>query len=420
MKRTLSIVLRVIIAAAGIAYIASKLTWTDQVLIPAGATVAGHVLEHEQSVSILSPGDFDPDHLNASLTLADPNGPWGQVLAGPLLDPAGQVLPLPLPPENLGTGASDVRLKPGIRTTLRHANLWLLLAGWLLVAPLYPIQAYRWLLLMRSRGLEVTFGRAFKLVMVGSFFNYCMPGSTGGDVAKAYYAARNSSRRADAVMSVIFDRIAGLLGLVLLAGIAGLTMLHDPVARQVTLWIGITATIVTLLSGIYFSRRLRATLGLDWLLAKLPDGGLLAKIDQAAVSYRDHKLSVLGAILLSLPVHICLAVSGALAAFALGMVMSWDQLGLLLTVVPVLFLAGSVPLTFQGLGVMEGLGLAMIAHPPLATPNHVVGMLLIIRLYQIVYSMFGSLALLGGDVHMHPPQLPSEAVTPAADQAQTV
>ena len=50
--------------------------------------------------------------------------------------------------------------------------------------------------------------------------NVELPGSTGGDVVKAWYAARQApSRRTAAVMSVIVDRIVGLLALIMLGGV---------------------------------------------------------------------------------------------------------------------------------------------------------------------------------------------------------
>jgi len=301
----------------------------------------------------------------------------------------------------------------GILTNIKNANVKLLIVGFLLLAPVYPIQSVRWWLLMRSRGMEVSLRRAFRLVMVGCFFNYCMPGTTGGDVIKAYYAAKGSDRRADAVMSVIFDRITGLLGLVLLAGTAGLFMFDHPVARHVTAYIWLGALGIILISAVYFSKRLRSISGLEKLLAKLPDGGLAATVDAAAVAYRDRKRAVLIAMLISVPVHLLTSSSIALAGYALGIDSVENSLGLMLTVIPVVSLAGAIPLTYQGLGVMEGIGGVLIE---VQTLNPIVGMLMMARVFQIAYSLVGSLFLLHGDIELHPPMatdtLDTEPVIP--------
>ncbi len=400
-KKHVSMILRLVVALAGVAYIAYALDWQNQLELRPGSytTDAGQTftLAKAQTFAIVTK-DFDPAHVDKPLTI-DTSRAWDEDDAS---TSAEQHL-LTIAPDLINARESDYILRPGIVTTLRHAELWLLVLGLALVAPIYPITAIRWWLLMRGRGLEVTPGKAFKLSMVGCFFNYCMPGTTGGDVIKAYYAAARSDRRADSIMSVFIDRVVGLLGLVLLAGLAGLFMTlttGDPLAAKATLYIWSAAGLVTLGSAFYFSRHLRKASGLDWLLGKaLKPEGILAKVDAAAMAYADHKLLVFGSMLLSVPVHLLLATSTALAGYALGMDVPF---GLLLTVVPILFLAGSMPISYQGLGVMEGLAMAMILNPPAATSNQIVGMLLLIRIFQISYSLLGALFLLKGDIHMHP------------------
>ncbi len=411
-KKHVSMILRLIVAIAGVAYIAYALDWHNQVELRPGSytTDAGQVitLVKSRSFPVLTT-DFDPAKVDKPLVI-DTSRALTTAEARP---DDGVERPLTIAPQLINARDSDYILRPGIVTTLRHAEFWLLLLGLGLVAPVYPITAVRWWLLMRGRGLEVTVRKAFKLSMVGCFFNYCMPGTTGGDVVKAYYAAARSERRADSIMSVLIDRVVGLLGLVLLAGLAGLYMTlttDDPLAAKATLYIWGFAGLITLGSAFYFSRHLRKASGLDWLLGKaLKPDGMLAKVDAAAMAYADHKALVFGSMLLSVPVHLLLATAAALAGYALGMDVSF---GLLLTVVPILFLAASMPISYQGLGVMEGLAMAMILNPPAATSNQIVGMLLLIRIYQITYSLLGALFLLKGDIHMHP-----QAPVPSAAQA---
>lgn len=291
--------------------------------------------------------------------------------------------------------------RQGIVSMISDANVSLILIGLAMVALIYPMQTFRWWLLMRCRGIDVPFYKSFRLMMVGSFFNLCMPGMTGGDVVKAYYAARNSGRRADAVMSIIFDRFSGLLALILLAGVAALFMLDHPVARQVAIYIWLGAAVLAATGLMYYSGPLRRLLRLERLLARLPLGSLLTSVDQAAVAYGRHKRYVLAAVLISVPVHMLLATATALAAYGLDVKAADVTPGFMLTVVPVLSMAGSLPLTYQGLGVMEGLGRALIEQEH-ASANQIVGMLMMLRLFQIVWSLCGSLFLLRGDIHLHP------------------
>ncbi|MEX2215839.1 MAG: lysylphosphatidylglycerol synthase transmembrane domain-containing protein [Phycisphaeraceae bacterium] len=403
MKKHLSLILRILFAAAGIAYIAVNLTWSDHVVVPS-QTADGQVIQHKLvdggTVSLDKPEDWlvvEGDLLGGvgNLTIQSQAGKTKIVTR-----------------DDIGPALSNFRAKPGVTATLTHAKFGLLLIGLLIVGPIYIIQSYRWWLLMRARGLECTVWQSFRLTMVGSFFNYCMPGTTGGDLVKAYYAAKNSARRADSVMTVVFDRITGLIGLIIMAGVAGLFMLlstsagwlelsgeQSTVVNQVTMyiWLGLGAGFIGAI--IYFSTRIRKMLGISGkLFSKLPGYSLLQKLDEAALAYKKHIGTVIAAVLMSLPVHVTLAGATAIAGYALGME---SPLGLLMTVVPVLFLAAAVPLTYQGLGVMEGLAMVLIMGAG-ATENQIIGMLLMIRFYQIFYSLLGSLFLLRGDIHMHP------------------
>jgi uncharacterized membrane protein YbhN (UPF0104 family) len=158
----------------------------------------------------------------------------------------------------------------------------------------------------------------------------------------------------------------------------------------------------------YFSRTLRRWLKIDQLLKRLPGGEMLAKVDAAAVAYRHHKIAVLASVLVSLPMHLSLASAVALAGYALGMTHPW---GLMLAVVPVLLLAGSVPLTYQGLGVMEWIALTLLLTPNLATANQIIGMLLIFRLFMVAWALTGSIFILRGDIHLFAHEQPPASAT---------
>lgn len=391
MKKHVSILLRIVFAAVGIAYIAWSVDWIDRVEVRPGTRLPTGLMVEVTSLLPVIEGDVNPRRQDEPLVL-DGN-PALAVTAR-----TGRPVPVTVTAADLNDPQRYL-LRPSFITTLAHADVSLLLLGLVLVAPAFPVQAYRWWILMKSRGLPVTYGKALKLTMVGCFFNYCMPGSTGGDVVKAYYAAQRTDRRTDSVMSVIVDRVTGLLGLVALAGVVGLMMVHEPLARTITINIWLLVLVMGVCAAVYFSDRIRQRTGLNWVLRKLPAQSLLTRIDDAARAYRTNKRAVLVAVLVSIPVHLALASATAIAGYAMGMETS---LGLLLTVVPVIFLSGAFPITPQGAGVWEALGYLMLLPTGTATMNQIVAMLMMIRLYQLAFSLTGSFFLLRGDVHLHP------------------
>ena len=386
MKKLISITLKLILAAAGIGYIVCTLSWHDSVLIPAGYVFAdGTVAQQEVLLRVLS------QESDGEKTLQGPG--------------EGERVRVFVPTDVVA--ADQPRLQPGIVSLLRGADWRLLLLGLVLVLPIFPIQATRWWLLMRCRGMDVPFVRAMRLTMVGLFFNFCMPGMTGGDVVKAYYAAKGSGLRGVAVVSVIFDRAVGLLGLVMLAGPAGVVLLArgglDPgvqsLVQTVTILIWAGFVLVLVMAYLYFSLKVRRLIGFQRLIARMGPDNIFVRIDDAAAAYRDHKRVILVTVLISVPVHLCQAMATTCAGWALGMGLS---AGLMLTVLPVIFLAGSVPLTYQGLGVMEALAVAMLLPSAHADANQLVSMLVMIRLFLILYALVGAVLMLRGDIHLFP------------------
>ena len=286
---------------------------------------------------------------------------------------------------------------PGIGAMLRQANVGLLVIGLMVMGLVYPTQALRWFILLRAREIDTNWPRTFRLYMVGLFFNVCMPGTTGGDVVKGYYAVRHGDRRADALMTIVFDRLAGLLGLFVFAGLVGLTNFDNVLSRRIaiTAW----TVLLTLLVGyaIYSSRGLRKLLHTNRLKQIPWIGKLLGTLDTAAVAYRHHLVAVAAAIAISTATHFVLSVAMLLAGTALGME---APLGMLLTVNPALVFAGGLPVSYQGIGVQEGVAKYLIEDPPHVTMNQIVGMLLLFRLYIVCYAVTGAFFLFRGDVRL--------------------
>jgi uncharacterized protein (TIRG00374 family) len=385
MSKRVGWTLRLVVAIAGVGFILWTLTWQDHVVLP-----AGYALPDQPALT-------EP----ATVPVVEQSG--GQLVLNTSELAAADQPRYALRRDALGRAGDEPRFKPGVVTTVAGMDWALVLAGLAVMGVVFPIQTGRWLMLMRCRGMAVGFWRAFRLTMAGLFFNFCMPGTTGGDVIKAYYTAKNSGQRTTAVISVLLDRLTGMVGLVLLAAVVGLTLWRaEPWVGRITLglWAGLIALVMLGLA--YLATGWRRALRLDRLRDGLPGGQCLAKVDEAAAAYRHHKGAVVAAIGLSVLAHGGLMTTAALAGKALGVGHSF---GLLLAVLPLVLLAGSVPISPQGIGVMEVLALALLFspdQPELATANQIVGMLLLFRLCMLAYALLGSLVLLRGDIHLFP------------------
>ena len=98
------------------------------------------------------------------------------------------------------------------------AEAWpLVLAAFAVASLPMLLSMARWRSILCSLGMTLPWSRVARIFMIGAFFNTFMVGSTGGDLAKAYYVARETRhRKTEAVTSVFIDRVIGLIVLAVL------------------------------------------------------------------------------------------------------------------------------------------------------------------------------------------------------------
>lgn len=216
--------------------------------------------------------------------------------------------------DNPETGA------PGLRTLLGGPidYTWLAAAA-VLMALAISLQLLRWYFLVRALDLPFSLYNAFRLGMVGMFYNTCLPGSVGGDLVKAYFIAKaHPERKTRAVATVIADRGMGLFGLILFAAVVGSAAwaLGDPIiggSANLQLMVEVmaaaagAAVVGFLLIGLLPERRVHRFAG---RLRAVPKVGVsLAELWYAVVMYRRR----LGWVLLGVGVtalsHVCLVTS---------------------------------------------------------------------------------------------------------------
>jgi uncharacterized membrane protein YbhN (UPF0104 family) len=115
---------------------------------------------------------------------------------------------------------------------LSHQKDWTLLAagGFTLLATLV-MQFLRWRLLVRALGLQLSPGESLRLGFMGQLFSLLGVGMLGGDALKTYYLGKhNHGHMTEALTTVLVDRIVGLYGLMLLAGVV--CWFFDPATFQ--------------------------------------------------------------------------------------------------------------------------------------------------------------------------------------------
>ena len=221
--------------------------------------------------------------------------------------------------------------------------------------------ASRWILLLRVHGVRITLFQAIKLTYLGLFYNNVMPGAVGGDLLKGWYITHHSEKdqRLEAAVTVFVDRLTGLVGMILVGALAGLTAgpevtipIRDyPVQVRYLVWMIFLGLVVV--SVIFLSRRVRQVLLLNHLLERLPAAKVLKKIDSAIRIYRRH----IPTMFLALVLTGLIQGLSIVAVWMMTQALHLEQVEFLhcLTVMPIVWLISAAIPVPGGLGVMENL-----------------------------------------------------------------
>jgi glycosyltransferase 2 family protein len=234
----------------------------------------------------------------------------------------------------------------------RHADKGLLLLSVLVYGPAPALIAVRLRWLLQVHNIHLTTWQAIKVTFAGNFIINTLPlGTPGGDSVKAYYIARDTPHKHEAITVVFFDRLIGVIGLVLMAGIVVLLDWHNPAFKLWGRLIGVIVVAMVVGGTLYFSDWSRRLLRLHWLLSRLPLGQHLQRIDRAVLEFREHPRRVLACLVLTNILQLECVFGLFLCGWAMGMIkpgFPWSSLPVYLAYAPICYLTGVLPI-----GVME-------------------------------------------------------------------
>ena len=231
-------------------------------------------------------------------------------------------------------------------------DLWLAALGMHLVAQV--TSAWRWQVLARPLGFGGPLRRYVGLYFVGMFFNLLLPTSVGGDAVRAVYLNAGPGRRVAAFLSVLLDRLSGLLVLLARACVAALAC-PVPLPLWVRLAVGGAAGAAAVgLALVPVSTRLLARLdvagGGRWHRLLETVRHLAASLREALAVYRRHPRLLAGSTALSVLVQAAGVMTVALLGRAVGVPAPLAVYGV---AVPMVALLTLLPVSVNGMGVRE-------------------------------------------------------------------
>jgi len=219
---------------------------------------------------------------------------------------------------------------------------------------------YQWHLLLRASGVALAARDTFRFYSVGLFFNNFLPANVGGDAVKVYDVSRLGADPYQVIAVTLLDRLLGVFSLCALAAAADLFLLDR--SPHYWFYLALFAACMIPAVGFYFFRPLGNTLR-RVALAMRP-----LALDRRVTSILDHlgpfkgrrplvaRLAAFSVVIQALRV-----LTHVLVGLALGIHVDWILLCQFFVFVPLLSLAMIPPITINGLGVREGLGILLFA-----------------------------------------------------------
>lgn len=228
----------------------------------------------------------------------------------------------------------------------------------------------RWLFLLRLQSIRIGFWVAFRLHLLGIFYNNCLPSAVGGDFLRAWYVTSHTDKKVEAALSVFVDRLIGISGMITMAVVCFFlvpiettsqnklekTAPESNIFREFLSYWWILAIVVSLIFVVIIAMLLtqkgRSTLAKLLHLLETRGLNILKKMRNSLVVYCNHKLGLLFAFLFTFLIQ---------GVFILGMLVVGRSLGSTVPVkyyfviFPVTWMIGAVPISIGGLGVWENL-----------------------------------------------------------------
>lgn len=258
-----------------------------------------------------------------------------------------------------------------ILQTLKSAHLsWVLGAGALFFLSIVA-GAYQWHLLLRIQGIDMGYRACFRIYYSGMFLNNFLPGTVGGDALRVYEAKQGADGWGKAVAATFLDRLIGFFSLSLLSLVAvAVTLwrrhLDQSVFRHLLYAVGLVFGIFVVVLILLLSRRI-ATLvhtliswaGMKWLAeAHTRMQGIL-------LVYRSRLPLMLWILVVSCAVQILRIDVHWFSAIALDVHISPV---FFFCFIPVIALAGVIPLNVGGWGIPQSIGTYLYTLPGVLEP----------------------------------------------------
>ena len=245
-------------------------------------------------------------------------------------------------------------------------NLWYFVLSLAIYVAGQALIGLRWWLLLRGQAISIGLWTAVKLHFLGLFYNNLMPSSIGGDLLRAWYVAKHTDKKLQAVLSVFVDRGLGFSAMTLIAVFCYLIFLRGQQPRPASpnlefrisnfefpaiggVWLLVGA--IVFLSLLLLTRSGRALLGKAWRYVYINGTTLLNRSKDAIIVYCRMPLTILAVLGLTIFLQILVITGFWLIGLNLKIAAGARYYFVFF---PIAWVFGALPISIAGIGLLEG------------------------------------------------------------------
>jgi len=287
--------------------------------------------------------------------------------------------------------------------------------GWLAAMVIVPhlgmvLSSIKWHALLRCHGSRVRLATLVRLYFVGTFFNNFLPTMIGGDVVRAAELAREEPRRPLVIASTFLERFIGLAGLVALLPLAALEpRLVERIPALPLLTTGAVLAFALLTAMLFSGMRIPAEIPLPVRI------GILDRILRALrgaqeqlLEYRQKPGVLFVSWIISVVFYLAAGLTVWLATRAVG---ADAPLGFVVAITPLVLLAAIVPISVNGLGILES-GYVLLLTMGAVEVEQAASVALLLRMRILLTAIFGGILFLGSRHGTPPASKPASGPVP--------
>lgn len=219
------------------------------------------------------------------------------------------------------------------------------------------LMAYKWHLLLRVRGVNLSLWAGLKAYLISGFFGAFLPTSIGGDIYRVYYTAKKVQHTDEVVASVVVERAIGIIasatfalfGLIVMVGFFSQHFSHGNMIVTVMLLLAVSSI------GFWVSLHEKLFALVEHGLERWKHRRIVQKVlrcHRAYIAYKKVDRVLLVFFFLSVIEQSLFSLMNYYAAKAMHM-----DIGLLyfIGIIPICHIMMRLPVSINAIGVQEGL-----------------------------------------------------------------